>query len=79
MTVATTTMAVTPPRPGALSIAMIVASITVSVAISLAMDLLLIRSAIPAPGEILMSAVLFNVTCVVQSVVGGIIEWQRRG
>jgi hypothetical protein len=43
------------------------------------MDLVLIRSAIAAPREILISAVLFNVTCVVQSVVGGIIEWQRPG
>ena len=68
-----------PPRHGALSNALIVASISASVAISLAMDLVLITSAIAVPRESLVGAVLFNATCLVLSVVGGVIEWQRPG
>jgi hypothetical protein len=62
-----------------LSILMIAASLTASVAISLAMDIVLVRFSTAVPTAILASAVLFNATCVVQSVVGGIIEWRRPG
>jgi hypothetical protein len=64
-------------RPGALSIVLIGTSIGGSAAISLAMDALLLRYSPAAPAEILVGAVLFNATCVLQSLVGGIIEWQR--
>lgn len=65
-------------RPGALSIVMIVTSIAASVAISLAVDAVLLRFATPGPVEIVNEA-LFNLTCVLQSLVGGIIEWRRPG
>ena len=61
------------------SVAMIVASITVTAAISLAMDAVLIRFAADVPFAILAGAVLFNGTGIMQSVVGGIIEWGRPG
>lgn len=66
-------------RPGALSIVMISTAVTASVAISLAMDAVLIGFSTAPPVGILVSAALFNVTCVLQSVVGGIIEWRRPG
>jgi hypothetical protein len=66
-------------RPGALSIVTIGMSILASAAISLAMDAVLVGISRPAPIEILIGAVLFNMTCVLQSAVGGIIEWQRPG
>ena len=66
-------------RPGAFSILMIVTSIAASVAISLAMDAVLLRSSTAAPVEILVGAALFNGTVILQSLVGGIIEWRRPG
>jgi len=66
-------------RPGVLSIAMIVASIVASAAVSLAMDVVLLRYSTAPPLEILVGAALFNGTCVLQSLVGGIIEWRRPG
>lgn len=66
-------------RQGALSIVMIVSSIAASLAISLAMDAVLLRFSTAPPVETLVGAALFNVTCVLQSVVGGIIEWRRPG
>ncbi len=73
------TVLATARRPGALSILMIVMSVAASVAISLAMDAVLIGFSTAPPVEILVGAALFNVTCVLQSVVGGIIEWRRPG
>jgi hypothetical protein len=58
---------------------MIVTSIAGSLAISLAMDVVLARFPSGGPAGSLFSAVLFNATCVVQSVVGAIIEWRRPG
>jgi hypothetical protein len=66
-------------RPGALSIAIIWASVGTSVVVSLAMDALLLGSSSFTPVEIIISACLFNVTVVVQSVVGAVIEWRRSG
>ena len=66
-------------RRGALSIVMIGASITASVAISLAMDAVLLRHSTAELVASLVGAALFNVTCVLQSAVGGIIEWRRPG
>jgi len=66
-------------RRGALSIVMIGASIVVSVAVSLAMDAVLIGFSTDVTAVILIGAALYNVTCVLQSVVGGIIEWRRPG
>ena len=61
------------------SVAMIVASITVTTAVSLAMDAVLIRFSADVPATILAGAVLFNGTGIMQSLVGGIIEWGRPG
>jgi hypothetical protein len=66
-------------RAGALSIAMIVTSITASVAISLAMDVVLLRDASAVPVLTVVMAILFNITVILQSGVGGIIEWRRPG
>jgi hypothetical protein len=66
-------------RPGLFSILMITASIVASVAISLAMDVILLAYSRAAPAEILIGAALFNGTVILQSTVGGIIEWQRPG
>ena len=66
-------------RPGALSIALIVASIGASVAISVAMDAVVFWVMPSAPAHIIIVAPLFNATCVLQSLVGGIIEWRRPG
>lgn len=65
-------------RPGALSVAMIVASVSTAVAISLAMDVVLVRYSTVRPVDIVVTA-LFNLTCVLQSLVGSIIEWRRPG
>ena len=73
------TMTTTSRRPGARSIAMIVASITASVAISLAMDVILLRDASAVPVLTVVLAILFNITVILQSGVGGIIEWRRPG
>jgi hypothetical protein len=62
-----------------LSILLIATSIASSVAISLGMNGLLLRFSTAAPMEFLVGVALFNVTCVLQSLVGGIIEWQRPG
>jgi hypothetical protein len=69
----------TPRRPGLLSILMIVASVAASLSISAAMDAVLLRVTTFAPDQIFVSAALFNATCVLQSLVGGIIEWRRPG
>ena len=69
----------TPRRPGLLSILMIVTSVAASLAISVAMDAVLLRVTTFAPDQIVLSAALFNATCVLQSLVGGIIEWRRPG
>jgi hypothetical protein len=66
-------------RPGLFSILMITASIAVSVTISLAMDAILLASSRTAPAVILVGAAMFNGTVILQSTVGGIIEWQRPG
>jgi hypothetical protein len=66
-------------RPGALSIAMIVVSIAASVVISIAMDAVVLWVMPSAPHYILIVAPLFNATCVLQSLVGGLIEWRRPG
>jgi hypothetical protein len=58
---------------------MIVGSITASVAVSVAMDAVLIRLSTHAPAAILAGVILFNGTGIMQSVVGGIIEWRRPG
>jgi hypothetical protein len=62
-----------------LSIAMIVASITASVAISLAMDIVLLSEAAAMSVEIVIATILFNITVILLSGVGGIIEWRRPG
>ena len=64
-------------RPGVLSIAMIVASIAASVGISVAMDAVVFWVMPSAPDYIIIVAPLFNATCVLQSLVGGLIEWRR--
>jgi hypothetical protein len=69
----------TPHRPGRMSFALIAASIIVSTAIALAVDVVLIRFSTEVPARILVGAVIFNGTGIMQSVVGGIIEWRRPG
>jgi hypothetical protein len=69
----------TPRRPGVLSIAMIVASIGASVVISVAMDAVVFGVMPFAPAHIIIVAALFSATCLLQSLVGGIIEWRRPG
>jgi len=66
-------------RPGKLSILMIVTSIGASIAISVATDLVGLRLPAFAPAQIIVAAALFNATCILQSVVGAIIEWRRPG
>lgn len=68
-----------PRRRGA--IVMIVTSIAASVAISFAMDVVLVRfSTNPlVPAFPRVAAALINVTCVLMSLVGSIIEWRRPG
>ena len=66
-------------RPGARSLLMIVSSIAASIGISVAMDAAGLRLITFAPGQIIVAAALFNATSVLQSVVGGIIEWRRPG
>jgi hypothetical protein len=66
-------------RPGVLSIAMIVASVAASVVISVAMDVVVLWVMPSAPDYIIIVAPLFNATCVLQSLVGGLIEWRRPG
>jgi hypothetical protein len=73
------TTASTSPRPGALSIAWISTSLGVTVAISLAMDVILLRGASDVQAMFVISAILFNITVIVLSSVGGIIEWRRPG
>jgi hypothetical protein len=68
-----------PGRPGALSILMIVSSIAASIVVSLSMDAILLASSRTAPAMILVGAALFNGTVILQSTVGGIIEWRRPG
>ncbi len=66
-------------RPGRLSFAFIVGSLTASIAIAFAMDGVLVRFSTDVPARILAGAVLFNGTAIMQSLVGGIIEWRRPG
>ena len=66
-------------RPGVLSILMIVTSIGASVAISVALDLVGLRLPAYSPEQVILAAALFNATCILQSVVGAIIEWRRPG
>jgi hypothetical protein len=68
-----------PRRPGRLSFALIAASITASTAVALAMDAVLVRYSTDLSARILLGAVIFNGTGIMQSVVGGIIEWRRPG
>ncbi|HEX2756298.1 MAG TPA: hypothetical protein VHM48_12590 [Candidatus Limnocylindrales bacterium] len=65
-------------RPGKLSVLMIVTSIGASIAISVAMDVVLLRYKVGATPDVFVG-VLFNGTCILQSVVGAIIEWRRPG
>jgi hypothetical protein len=69
----------TPHRPGRLSFALIAASITASAAVALAMDVVLFRYSTDLSVRILLGAAIFNATGIMQSVVGGIIEWRRPG
>jgi hypothetical protein len=66
-------------RPCRLSFAMIAASITASAAVALAMDVVLVRYATDLSVRVLLGAAIFNGTGIIQSVVGGIIEWRRPG
>ena len=66
-------------RPGVLSIALIVTSIAASIGISVAMEAIVLWVMPSAPGYILIVAPLFNATCVLQSLVGSLIEWRRPG
>lgn len=66
-------------RPGLLSVAMIVTSIGLTVALSLAMDVILLRDASSVAAVTVISAILFNVTVILQAGVGSIIEWRRPG
>ena len=66
-------------RPGVLSIAMIIGSTAASVVISVAMEGVVLGLMSPAPGHILVVAPIFNATCVLQSLVGGLIEGRRPG
>jgi hypothetical protein len=70
---------IAPRRPGPLSILMIVTSVGASIAISVAMDVVLLRYMTAARPDVYVSIALFNATCVLQSAVGGIIEWRRPG
>jgi hypothetical protein len=67
------------PRRGTVSILMIAASLVASVAISLAMDAVLVFLGTEPPANIVIGAALFNGTVILQSAVGGIIEWRRPG
>jgi hypothetical protein len=74
------TRSVTSQRLGVLSVVMILTSIGLSVGLSLAMDIVLIQTSTDAPLLIIVgSAALFNVTVILQSVVGSTIEWRRPG
>jgi hypothetical protein len=66
-------------RPGTLSIVMIGGSIAASVAVSLGMDAVLFRFSTDIGPLTLANAILFNCTAIMQSLVGGIIEWRRPG
>ncbi len=68
-----------PHRPGRLSFALIAVSIIASTAIAIATDVVLIRFSTEVQPRILIGAVIFNATGIMQSVVGGIIEWRRPG
>jgi hypothetical protein len=68
-----------PRRPGAISVAMIVASIGLSVAVSIAMDVILLSGPSAVPLEIVLAAALFNITVILLSGVGAVIEWRRPG
>ena len=67
------------PRPGKVSILMIVASIGASIGISVAMDLVGLRLPTVAPAQIIVVAALYNAASILQSLVGAIIEWRRPG
>jgi hypothetical protein len=69
----------TPRRPGRTSFALIAASIIASTAIAIAVDVVLIRFSTEVSARILVGAAIFNATGIMQSVVGGIIEWRRPG
>ena len=71
--------AVMAPRRRRLSIVLIAASITASAAVALAVDVVLVRYSTDLSARILLGAVIFNGTGIMQSVVGGIIEWRRPG
>jgi hypothetical protein len=58
---------------------MIVASVGASIAIAVGMDLVQLRLPTFAPGQIIVGAALFNATAVLQSIIGGVIEWRRPG
>jgi hypothetical protein len=66
-------------RPGKASILMIVTSIGASIGISVAMDVVLLRFMIAASPDVFVGVALFNGTCLLQSAVGGTIEWRRPG
>jgi hypothetical protein len=66
-------------RPGTFSIVMIGGSIAASVAVSLGMDAVLFRFSTDIGPLTLANAILFNATAILQSLVGGIIEWRRPG
>ena len=71
--------AVMAPRRRRLSIVLIAASVTASAAVALAVDVVLVRYSTDLSARILLGAVIFNGTGIMQSVVGGIIEWRRPG
>ncbi len=66
-------------RLGPLSMLMIVTSIAASLVISLAMDVVVLRIATAPTPEVVVTIFLFNGTCVLQSLVGAMIEWRRPG
>lgn len=66
-------------RPSALSIAMLITSVVASIAISVAMDVVGLRLPTYAPTQVIVLAAMFNATAILQSLVGGFIEWRRPG
>lgn len=62
-----------------LSRVLIVLSMGTSIALSIALDAILLSGARAIPTEIAVAAVLFNITVVLFSTVGSLIEWRRPG
>ena len=69
----------TTQRPGTLSILMITASVGASIAISVAFDAVVLGLMASPTISTIISAPLFNATCILYSLVGGAIELRRPG